>query len=234
MNTLCEKLKETPLFAGTPCETIRDFIEPPRLKTCEKGEDLFSAGDPADRFFYVVEGWIKLYRLSRDGDEVVIAVIAPGETFAEAAVFGKHARHFPVSAQAVEKTTVLEISAARFIEKIRDDSDFALMLLGSISQRQRYLVQQIEQLTGRSAPQRIGCFLLRLSGRSGGKKELNIALPYDKSLISARLNIKPETFSRALAKLEDYGVHAKGRTVHIEAPQKLAEFCEYDWLETAC
>lgn len=183
-------------------------------------------GDPAHCFFFIVNGWVKLYRISREGEETVINVFAPGETFAEAAVFGPMQR-YPVNAQAVEDTIVLEIPRTLFVDKIREDSDFALSILGSISARQRYLIQQIEQLTVKEAPQRLGAFLLRLCP-PGQDENIEISLPYDKSLIARRLNIQPETFSRALKKLEPCGVIIKGKNILIRDTMQLMAFCDIE------
>ena len=61
-----------------------------------------------------------------------------------------------------------------------------------------------------------------------------VDLPYDKSIISRRLNIKPETFSRALAKLEPHGVSWIGRDIWITDMGKLIEFCDLSPQEVPC
>lgn len=225
---LAQTLARCFLFAGADPAIIADFADPARLRTLAKGETLFFARDPAGHLYFVVDGWIKLTRLSRTGEEIVINVIAPGETFAEAAVFGQMGGVYPVNAQAVEDVVVLGIPRQKFIDQISTSPEFSLSLLAAISLRQHYLIRQIEQIAARSAPQRIGAFLLRLCKEQGGVPPLNLSLPYDKSLIAGRLNIQPETFSRALAKLEPVGVSTEGKTVRIENPQRLAEFCDCD------
>lgn len=229
MTTLEDQLKATPLFSGVEMDTVRDFAQPRNMRSFHDGTDLFDAGDPAPCFFYVVAGWIKLYRINREGQEGIINIIAPGETFAEAAVFGRHGQ-YPVNAQAVDDVQVLRLYREDFERKIEQDSTFALRILGSIAARQRHLVQQIEQVTIHSAPQRIVGFLLHL-GRIDPEADsgpIQLSLPYDKSLIAHRLAIKPETFSRAFAKLKHHGVSLHKRKVTIKNPETLAEFCDYD------
>ena len=225
-------LKKAPLFAAMSDDAVSFFAENAHLKKHEKDSSVFSMGDPASNFFLVVDGWIKVYRVSRDGEETIINVFAPGETFAEAAVFGPVQR-YPVNAQAIEDTTLLEIPRALFVEKIRQDSNFALTLLGSISARQHLLIQQIEQLTVKEAPQRLGAFLLRLCPPEK-TQNVEISLPYDKFLIARRLNIQPETFSRALKKLEPHGVSVRGRNIMIGDTARLAGFCDLEDRERPC
>jgi CRP-like cAMP-binding protein len=232
MLSLISLLKKAPLFAGMDAATITFFAEHSFQKHYEKGAPLFSMGDPATRLFFIIDGWIKLYRVNRDGEETIINIFAPRETFAEAAAFGP-AQHYPVSAQAVEDSTVLEIPRTLFIDKIREDSDFALSIIGSIAARQHYLVQMIEHLAVKTPPQRLGCFLLRLCPPEKTER-VEVSLPYDKALIARRLSIQPETFSRALKKLEPHGVSTKGRSVIIQNTNNLRAFCDFEDRDRPC
>jgi len=79
----------------------------------------------------------------------------------------------------------------------------------------------------RTPPQRVGTFLLQLAlpattGRA------RVLIPYEKYLLAHRLNIKPETFSRALRKLEHIGVQTSGHVVEITNLDTLRHFCEVD------
>lgn len=229
---IANALKKTALFSGMNDEALQHFVQKSPVKNYEKGTELFAMGDPASAFYFIIQGWVKLYRISREGEESVINVFAPGETFAEAAVFGPMQR-YPVNAQAVEDTSLLEIPRHLFVEQIHADSNFALSILGAISAKQRYLIQQIEQITVREAPQRIGTFLLRLCP-ADKSRHVEVGLPYDKSLIARRLNIQPETFSRAFKKLEPHGVTLNGRIAMIDDIDRLSAFCDVEDREKPC
>ena len=191
---IVETIKKSTLFHSVDMQTIEALAKECHKKTCTKGRDIFAMGDKADAFFIILEGWVKLYRISKDGEEAIIHVFGPGE-----------------------------------------DSRFALRMLGAIAARQHYLVQQIEQVTTRTAPQRIGAFLIRFCKKNKqAEGEWVVHLPYDKSVISTRMNIKPETFSRALAKLEPYGVHIEKKNILITDMEALAEFCDISPNEIPC
>lgn len=232
--SLAQAIKQTSFFSNTDPDTIQELAKQCHQKTFAKGRDLFAMGDQADAFFIILNGWVKLYRTSKEGEEVIIHVFGPGESFAEAAVFND-SKTYPVNAQAVEDANIIEIPRSFFIHKIEEDTRFALRMLGAIAARQHYLVQQLEQVTTRTAPQRIGAFLIRFCQKEKkGKDGWVVDLPYDKSIISGRLNIKPETFSRALAKLEPYGVALIGRNIVITNMAELAEFCDISSKEIPC
>lgn len=221
-----QAIKSAALFQGIDAKTLGQLAGQCHKKSHAKGRDLFAMGDKADVFFLIMQGWVKLYRPAKDGNEVVINVFGPGEVFAEAAVFND-SKTYPVNAQAVEDVVVIEIPRSFFVQKIEEDSGFALRMLGAIAARQHYLVQQLEQVTARAAPQRIGAFLIRFCRKTKQQgASWQVDLPYDKAVISARLNIKPETFSRALAKLEPHGVRVDERHIVIDDMRKLADFCD--------
>jgi len=235
MADITQILQKNPLFSGLTPSVLEKLAAHCRTRTCEKGQDIFAMGDRADAFFIIVEGWVKLYRTSREGEETIIHVFGPGESFAEAAVFSER-QMYPVNAQAIENAVLTSVPRAAILQNIEDDSSFALGMLGTISARQRYLVQQLEQVTTRSAPQRIGAFLLRFCRTTpeDGNGAMIAALPYNKSVIAARLNIQPETFSRALSKLEPYGVTSDNKNIIIDNPEALAEFCDFSYDDTPC
>ena len=230
---LVKTLKKTSLFQGVDMGSLTSLAQQCHQKNYVKGRDLFAMGDQADVFFIILSGWVKLYRPSRDGDEVIIHIFGPGEVFAEAAVFND-SRTYPVNAQAIEDVSVIEVPRSALVHKIEGDSSFALRMLGAIAARQHYLVQQLEQVATRTAPQRIGTFLIRFCRKEKQGTTWLVDLPYDKSIISTRLNIKPETFSRALAKLEPYGVVSDGRSIVITDMVRLCEYCDLSPQETPC
>lgn len=81
---------------------------------------------------------------------------------------------------------------------------------------------QLEHASTMNAPQRLGCFILRLTNNT--KTSFKITLPYDKNLIAAYLGMKGETFSRALSELKPLGVSVKGKTLLINDIHKLINF----------
>jgi CRP-like cAMP-binding protein len=231
-SALLDILKQTPIFSSMDEKTVQFFVTRSHIKSYQKGKQLFAMGDKAECFYIILDGWIKLYRITSEGEEAIIHVFGPGETFAEAAVFNERQR-YPVNAEVAETAKVLEIPRVLFVNKIHEDGDFALSILGSIAARQHFLVQQIEQVTVKSAPQRIGTFLLKLCPKDS-VRNIKINLPYDKGLVARRLNIQPETFSRALNKLKPHGVNVEGRQIIVKDVAALSIFCDVDSRDLPC
>ncbi len=216
-----------PIFSGLSSDLLAVLLAGARVAEFGAGAVLFMQDDPADRFFAILDGWVKLSRNMPDGNQTVIGIFSRGESFAEAAIFDSS--RFPVTAEVVEPARLLVVPAKPFLAALRDDFTIAVNILGSMSRRLRYLVQQLEQLHGKSAPQRVASYLLKLGPEQD--ETLIVRLPYDKSLIAARLGMKPETFSRALATLKSHGVRTERSAVTIDAPAELRIFCIGDsWM----
>jgi len=220
-------IRTVPLFAGLGLEALAALFRDSTAQSQPPGTVLFAQDDPADRFYVLLAGWIKLYRLSEDGTEVVIAMMARAETFAEAAMFGSG--HFPVCAEALTAIRVVALSARSFARTLTDHPAIVYAMLGSMSVRLRQLVREVEQLQARSAPQRVATFLVRACPEpADGRDCCDLDLPLHKAVIAKRLGMRPETFSRALAKLEAQGVHRRDGGVTITSLRRLQAFCGTD------
>ena len=92
------------------------------------------------------------------GQEKVIEIISPGQTFAEALMFGEHPE-YPVNAVAIGDTYLLSFEAAQFLEILRGSIDTCFRLMGDMSHRLKNLIREIDELTLQSASCRVASFL---------------------------------------------------------------------------
>ncbi len=219
---LSEKIKNTPLFSGISEDVIAEFAKEAHLRSEPKGKILFLHGDDAEWFYLIVHGWVKLFRETIEGTEAVIDVLTSGHMFGDGTVFedGKYG----YGAEAVEPTQFIMLPTSMLKRSIETNNHMALNMLSSMSQHRRQQNREIEHLNVQNAPQRIGCFLLRLCPTSPSPST-TLNLPYDKTLIASRLGMKAETFSRALAKLKsETGIQIHGPTVTIQDIQRLVSY----------
>lgn len=215
-------VRQTPLFSGVGPEPLRVLLASASVQAVNRGTTVFLQGDPADAFFVVLDGWIKLYRLSSAGGEAVLAVFTRGQSFAEAAAFALGT--FPVTAEAATDARLLRIPTGNLEQLICQMPELALAMLASTSRHLHALVQQIEQLKTHTGAQRVAEFLVSLCPVAEGS--CNIGLPYDKALIAARLGMKPESLSRAFAKLRGHGVRIQHNTAVIKDVRQLLGYVE--------
>jgi CRP/FNR family transcriptional regulator, dissimilatory nitrate respiration regulator len=191
--------------------------------TAEK--HLFHFGDQARYFFLLRTGQIQLYRLSPGGEEKVIEIIHPGQTFAEAVMFLKGS-NYPVSSKAVLDSVLWRIDMAMFRGILQESNELCLHLLGNMSRRLHSVVQDIEQLTLQNASMRVIQLLLQSAPDNAGTHyQLEWETP--KQILASRLSIRPETFSRILQRLSRKGlIVVQGKTIEILDARRLQQTLE--------
>jgi len=215
-------VRSTPLFGAMPQDIAQSLVGNQAVRVYEKGTLLFQQGDTATSFFVVLDGWVKLFRTTPDGSEAVVGVFCRGESFAEAAIF--LGGRYPVSAEIATTARLVRIDGDLLRRRIHEQPDLAFSMLASASYHLKFLVEQIEQIKVLSAPQRIADFLIKLCRAREGS--CAIELPYEKALIAGRLGMKPESLSRALAKLRPLGVSVEREHVSIVDVDLLVRFVE--------
>ncbi len=216
-------LQRAPFLAGLKPDDIFKLLADATVREHGRGVVLFTQEEPADRFFIVLDGWVKLSRETRDGHESVIGLFSRGESFAEAAMFASET--FPVDGMVIETSRLLTIPAGSFRRRLSERPELMFKLMASMSTHLRHLVRHIEQLTACTSAQRVAGFFASLSASESGPP-VRLRLPVDKVLIAGRLGMQPETFSRAIARLRQHGVTVDGSEVVIADVKRLQKLAE--------
>jgi CRP-like cAMP-binding protein len=205
------------VFGGLKPETIARLISRATVVTLKHGDCLFHQGDAGAAFFIMVDGWMKLYRITAGGDEAIIHILTKGESLAESmALTGTR---YAATAEAVSNVRVVRIAADHLVRCVREMPEVAIAMIASASQRMHRVVQEIEHLKAQNGIQRVAEFLADLCPAGAGPHM--ITLPYDKMLIAGRLGLKPESLSRAFAKLRRVGVNVRASHVIVHEVAKL-------------
>jgi CRP-like cAMP-binding protein len=221
---LMEIARRATLFRGMSEETAAQVLSQARLRSFDRGATIFLQGERASAIYIVISGWVKLYRIAPNGTEAVVGVFTKGRSIGEAVAF----RHdvYPVAAEAVTDCEVIRIEADSVLRLLQDNPGVAVSILAATFAHLHGLVEQIEQLKAQTGAQRVAEFLLELSDCSEGA--CTVTLPYDKVLIAGRLGMKPESLSRAFAKLRSFGVSVHQNHAQIADVSRLRDYAEED------
>lgn len=222
-----DALRNTVIFGGLGSDALMSLLENATVSEHQRGEMLFLQGEPAAYFFVVLDGWVKVYRMTSAGEEAIVGIFTRGQNFAEAAAFTGGV--FPASAEAVTEARVLHISAKRLFACISESPEIGLAMLASTSQHLHLLVRQIEQLKAHTGAQRVAEFLVSQAPVRTGP--CMIDLPYDKALLAGKLGLKPESLSRAFQRLKSCGVVIERDKMIVKDVASLAEFMEQERAE---
>jgi len=215
-----DDLKEIYLFSALNENQLTLIRQSTKRILIGDEERLFEMGQAASYFYLLTSGQITLKRFSPLGDEKIIEIVQPGQTFAEAVMFmGKQT--YPVNAISVGRSELLAFSMKDFTMVLRESTESCFRLMADMSMRLRHWVNEIERLTMQNATCRITSFLLYNLPDLESESAI-IAFPAAKNIIASRLSIKPETFSRILHDLTDKGlIDVDGRTVHVHDVREL-------------
>lgn len=85
------------LFPGIPEAQLGELVDKATVETLGKDAIVFKEGDPADAFYLIRNGMVKIAKKSGDKD-VVLSYLVAGNFFGEAALFSESARTATVSA----------------------------------------------------------------------------------------------------------------------------------------
>jgi CRP-like cAMP-binding protein len=214
-----------PLFQEMDGAELDRLAQGCSVSRLSRGEMVFRVGEPCEAFHVTVTGQVKLFVLSQAGQEKVIEIIGPGNSFAEALMFT--GRPYIVNAQALADSLVLSIGKPTVLAEIRHDPRFALRMLAGISRRLHGLVHDVHAYALHSGEQRIIGYLLAdmSTEEESSGKPFTVSLPVSKATIASRLSLTPEYFSRVLHELESAGLlRIDKRDVHILDPKRLATY----------
>jgi len=220
MDNLLNLMESTTLFGGLEPHQLNAVRRIAVSQRYTKEERIFSEGDPGHGFFIVVEGLIKIYKLSADGKEQILHIFGPGEPFGEIPVFT--GQPFPANAQALADSQVLFFPRQRFVELIAGSPSLSLNMLALLSRRLREFTVQVENLSLRDVPARLAAYLL-LAGEEQRKPDC-VTLPFSKGQLASLLGTIPETLSRIFARMSAQGLIAvNGREIRVLDEDALAD-----------
>lgn len=218
-------LSVLPLFSDlSPLERER-VGQGCQLRRLTRGDMVFRVGEPCEAFHVVVLGQVKLYVASPAGQEKVIELVGPGNSFAEAMMF----LSMPciLNAQALADTLLLCVSKQAVFGEIERDPRFSMHMLAGISRRLHGLVRDVEGYALHSGMQRLIGYLLRDVEAEGTHNSgvVTVSLPVSKATIASRLSLTPEYFSRVLHELEaEKLIEIDKREIRILDIERLARY----------
>jgi len=205
-------------------EQVDDLAAISSIHKYQAGELIFSQGEEARSFFILLGGKVQIYKISREGKEMILHLFGPGDIFAEVPVFSGIPQ-YPANSLCIEDTEVLAIQGAPFQALVRQNPDVGLSLLSVFAQRLHKFSEIIEDLSLRAVDSRLAKYLLSVSENSPDKAVIYI----HKKTLAAILGTIPETLSRTFKKLADQQlIQVDDNRIHLLDRGQLAELAGVD------
>jgi CRP/FNR family transcriptional regulator, dissimilatory nitrate respiration regulator len=223
VSDISSTIARIPLFEGLPIDQMEDLVMIVTDQGFLKGQIIFSEGEEGNGFYVVIQGRVKVYKLSPDGKEQILHFFGPGEPFGEVPVFT--GQRFPAHAEAMEESRILFFPKRSFVNLIKQNPALALNMLGILSKRLRRFTALIDDLSLKEVPGRLAVHLLFLSKQGEGSKDLELSIT--KAQLASLLGTIPETLSRILAKMTAQGlIETRGRRIRILDRESLQELVD--------
>lgn len=212
-------LMKTPFLAGLNGNSLARMLAAMTVTSLPNRKSIFREGEAADAFYCVLNGYVRLYRLNREGREADIRICAPGETFAECLLYGGN--RYRYHAQTAEAATIARFDMQVVRELADQEKDVAKAVMTSLSQHLLDTMECVANDRLHTAPQRVANYILTRCPVDGGPAA--IRLPFQKSLLAGMLGLAPEALSRAFSTLRKTGVTVRGRVIQVVDVQALRE-----------
>jgi len=199
-------LTESTFFKDLSAESLKALASICTCRELKKRELLFREGQPGTAIYLLRRGAVQLHKSSPDGNDVVIKIVQPSETFAEVVLFEQE--RYPVTATALAPSDLIVFPRADML-RLLDTTGFRNDFIRMLMRKQRYLAERIVQLSAHDAEDRLLWFLNEQFG-----SEKTVTLAVSKKDVAAAIGTTPETLSRLLQVLKRRKVLTwKGKTI---------------------
>lgn len=220
---IAEFLRASTVFTGVPAKDIAALAAVAREDSYRVRELIFTEGDPATWFCFVRTGHVKIFRQSRDGKDVVLELLGPGEPFGGVAVIER--RVYPASAEATEPTVVVKIPADPVITLSERYASIVREMAFMIGRRLRSAHDSVKSLASDPVEARLAATLLRLAEREGVRDTAHgLTLPFHltRQSLAEMTGTTVETTIRVLSRwLKDGLVREHGHHLVVPSAEAL-------------
>jgi CRP-like cAMP-binding protein len=199
-----ETFQQCRLFHGLAADDIKGLSCHAVTVHYKKGTSIFEEGNPADFFYVVQDGLVKVYKSTSSGKTLTFTVAGRGDTLNATAVSGDN---YYMSAQTLNDVTVLRTGRKLYHSFLAEHSSIAIELVRVLSSRLNRECDRVVRLLGEDVEQRLIISLFTLARKFG------TSLSLTREELANCAGTTTETAIRILSRLKKQGIigRASGR-----------------------
>jgi CRP/FNR family transcriptional regulator, cyclic AMP receptor protein len=202
-------LERNRLFRGLSPATIQQIAALAIRRPYEQDAIVFSQGDPGDSLYGVVTGKVRISASTREGKEMFLNIMEPGDTFGEIALLDGNPR--TASATTTATCELMIIPRAQFLALLQREPALAIHLLQLLCQRIRWTSGQAEDSALLSVPNRLARRLLSLAKLHGQRAPGGVQLIISQEEMGRFLGISRQAVNQYLQEWRAKGWVEVGR-----------------------
>jgi CRP/FNR family cyclic AMP-dependent transcriptional regulator len=205
-------LRRTPLFAGLAPNDLEPLLPDLRWRRFARESFIFREGDPGDHLHLIASGEVKISRTTRDGGEVIFAILGAGDVFGELAVLEENAVR-SADAQALTETQCLALHKQVLSAFLKARPAAMWQVITVLSDYIRRKDEAYADLAFHDIPGRVARKLLDLAAARGEPAGggTHIMLPLSQRTLAGLVGASRENVNRALSRFASLGFIELGR-----------------------
>jgi CRP/FNR family transcriptional regulator len=199
-------LRRIALFRRLPPEARARVGQVAHLKSYERGDLIFSEGEPGDCFIAIVTGRVKVFKSTPAGKEIILEIFGAGDPLGAVAVY--EGAPFPASALTLEPTQCLHIEQSAFFRLLEQDPSLVRGMLSGLTLRLAELTRRLAELTGARVEARFARLFLKLCDQIGRPERggVYVAMPLSRQELADLTGTTIETAIRIMSRWQKENV----------------------------
>jgi CRP-like cAMP-binding protein len=202
---------QAPIFAGLAQADLEAITRRFRPRRFTRDAALLLEGDPAEVYYLLAEGQVKVVQTSAEGVEVILHLLGPGDLLG--ALPNLNEGTYPASAIALTEVVAYAVSPRDFDTILERHPSVAVYLLRFAASRLRASHARLRELATERVERRIARTLSRLAGQIGQRTERGLILnaPLSRQDLAELTGTTLYSVSRTLKDWERRGILIAGR-----------------------
>jgi len=209
-------------FSRLDARQIRTILDLATSRRYEAGTALFEEGHAANRFYMLLDGYVRVIRVTAEGGQVTALYVPPGELLGIAKAIGRDT--YPATAVAASESLALSWPVTVWDSFVRDYEGFAIETRRTVGRRIDELHEKVAEIGTQQVEQRVANALLRLISQTGRRVETGIEIdfPITRQDLAELTATTLHTVSRLLSSWERRGlIESKRKRITVRKPHAL-------------
>ena len=200
---------EWPLLADLPPDDVRNVLSIARRRTFRRGEIVFHRDDPADSLHLIVRGRFGARVVTPLGDDILLDVMGPGQSFGELAVLQPGSRR-SATVSALEDGETRSVFRDDFVQLEREHPGVKDVLLQLLAEQLRRASDRIVEAHYVDADTRVRRRLVELAD-AYRSADGDAVVPLTQEDVAAMAGTSRATVNRVLRDEQQQGAVELGR-----------------------